>query len=162
MELIVGFSFGAVRGRPNASTEAIARLIAARVRDDVTRANDWLVVAQWEVASALGDLGVKQDYVVYNDAGRYLTTEDVARRASDYVRAIGVSPKTTYAAAHPDHVKRAVRTLRNVGLPGAHELTSDHIGYDPESDEWWVRSESRFLLRELLASPYYAYRGELW
>lgn len=158
MKAIIAFSFGRINDKPNESSRQIAKLIAIRLYDEAP--GSFVVIAQWEIANALRDYGVKCDCVVQMKSKGYLSSSDVAEAAKRFLEEQEISPEVIFAAAHPDHVSRCIRCLRNAGLAHSKALTDSSIGYDQHSTEPWVRSRGRFIFRELLATPFYIWRGE--
>lgn len=120
------------------------------------------VIAQWEVAMELRSLGVQVHCIVTQKERGYLSSRDVAEAAAGFLSARRHLVSEVHAAAHPDHVERCMRCLRNAGFSGAKRMTDPSIGYHVDADEWWVRTRSLFMFRERLAIPAYLWRGELY
>ena len=151
MKIIIGFSFGRRGEWPNLSTQAIAKLIAEDVRG---KRADHVIIAQWEVAEALTLERVEADHTIWSrPGGGYLRTSDIAILAYDFIaeHQLGIDAEV-FAAAHPDHVGRCIKSLRDAGIRDAKPLTAAFMVYDPESTEFWVRGRVRFLAWNLLAT----------
>ncbi|OGZ05259.1 MAG: hypothetical protein A2845_03015 [Candidatus Lloydbacteria bacterium RIFCSPHIGHO2_01_FULL_49_22] len=160
LKAIVAFSFGRIgKTQPSLSSREIARMVASYVRGDQ---EGCYVIAQWEVAIELRSLGAQVHYTVPLKERGYLSSRDVADAAAGFLSARRHLVSQVYAAAHPDHVERCIRCLRNARFPGAKGMTDPSIGYHFDADEWWVRSRSSFTFRERLAIPAYLWRRELF
>ena len=157
MDAIIAFSFGRIGHEPNQSSIAIAELVAKKA----TPRSQFIIIAQWEVAIALESLGVSPDHIVQKNEKGYLKSSDVANSAAMFLATKKYPLGSIFAVGHPDHVRRCVLVLRNVGIL-AQRLSCNQIGYDPCSTEKWVRSRRLFLFRELLATPFYLFSGELF
>lgn len=160
--IIVAFSFGKKGSGPSESSRAIARYIAFCLDQVGIHAPFTFIIAQWEVGLALKDLGISSEAMFFPKDSTYLSTRDVARSTAELINRKGWQNVRIITAAHPDHIKRALRCMRNCGLINGGVMVDTSLGYDSTSDEWWVRSRLRFIIREFLAAPLYLCRGELF
>lgn len=158
--IIVAFSFGKKGDGPSESSRAIARHIAFCMRQVGASSPVTIVLAQWEVGIALTELGIIPEVIFSPQHGRSLSIRDVAEHASHAIHHEGWNTHVI-VAAHPKHVKRAVRCLGDHGLIHGGVMTDASIGYDSATNEFWMRGRLRFLLYEILAAPFYFWRGEL-
>lgn len=124
---------------PGPTNEALAR--AAR---DVVADHPVPIVAQWEVARVLDDLGVDGVISVEPDVAAdgtvtYLSTVGVAEKGLAALRARNQEPGHA-GVCFRDHAVRCELTMRSLGLtadvPSGVELPAD---YDPESGQAWTR-----------------------
>lgn len=126
---------------PGPTNEALARSAAAFVKEHPVP-----VVAQWEVARVLEDLGVRDVIPVEPDVAAdgtvtYLSTVGVAQKGLTALRSRGGEPGHAGVLCFRDHAVRCELTMRSIGLtadvPAGIELPDD---YDPESGQEWTRS----------------------
>jgi len=125
---------------PGPTNEALAR--AAR---DFVAEHPMPIVAQWEVARVLHDLGVDDVISVEPDVSAdgtvtYLSTVGVAEKGLAALRARGGEPGHAGVLCFRDHAVRCGLTMRSLGLsadvPSEVELPAE---YDPESGQLWTR-----------------------
>lgn len=104
------------------------------------------IVAQWEVARVLSDLGVEGVISVEPDVAAdgkvtYLSTAGVAAKGLAAMRAAGEDPGHAGVLCFGDHAVRCLLTMRSIGMtadvPEGVDLPDE---YDPESGQAWTRS----------------------
>jgi len=109
------------------------------------------VIAQWEVAQRLEELGVERVISVEPDTAAdgsvtYLSTAGVAEKGLRLAADAGVDPGHAGVLCHADHAVRCLMTARAAGMtadvPEGVELPSD---YDPESGQAWTRSREAWI-----------------
>jgi len=122
------------------TNEALAR--AAR---DFVAEHPVPIVAQWEVARVLHDLGVDDVISVEPDVAAdgtvtYLSTVGVAEKGLAALQARGGEPGHAGVLCFRDHAVRCELTMRSLRLtadvPSEIELPAE---YDPESGQLWTR-----------------------
>ncbi|MEZ5246934.1 MAG: hypothetical protein R2707_17710 [Acidimicrobiales bacterium] len=137
---------------PGPVNEALAHAAAAFVADHPVP-----VVAQWEVARVLHDLGITDAISVEPDQASdgsivYLSTAGVIDKGLRLAREAGVGIGFAGVIGHADHARRCVLTATAAGLdaavPDGIRLPPD---YDPESGQPWTRSRVDFIPVDLLA-----------
>ncbi len=150
-DCVIGFSFGyrVERGRsvPGASNLALARVVAERhLRLPL--------ILQWEIAAALPTMP-RQLWRIERHVKpkQYLDSREVARQASEIMRQEGYA--TALIVAHPHHVGRADAVCQRLGLRTVVSEGLDGVGFDPESDQPWIRSQPVWSVRETMALAYY-------
>lgn len=120
------------------------------------------IVAQWEAARVLADLGVANVISVepdIDDAGviTYLSTAGVVSKGLTLAAAVGVEIGQAGLLAHADHAVRCLTTAAAAGLdaavPKGVNLPAE---YDAESGQPWTRSRVSYLPADLLARSYSA------
>ena len=142
---------------PGPTNEALAHAAAAFVdRRPVP------IVAQWEAARVLTELGVANVISVEPDiddtgAITYLSTAGVVSKGLALAAATGVNVGRAGILGHADHAVRCLRTAASVGLHGGvPDGVALPVGYDAESGQPWTRSRERYLPIDLLARSYSA------
>ncbi len=134
IEAIVGVPFGshASNGTPGASNRGIARVMV----DLRKRFPQAKLIAQWEIADALRELGVEPDIETGDRGNPHITTRHffttVLTRNRKLVKIAAV--------AHPDHLRRVVWTAERLGFKVAIP-NANSIPYDPDSTQVWCRSK---------------------
>lgn len=137
--------------RPGPVNEALAREAAA-----FASRRPLPIVAQWEVARVLTELGVDEVISVepdHDDDGSvvYLSTMGVIEKGLRLLAESGREPGRAGVLGHADHAWRCVATARSAGLdaavPEGVELPPD---YDPESGQPWTRSREAYLPLDLI------------
>jgi len=136
---------------PGPVNEALAREAAAFVdRHPVP------IVAQWEVARVLAELGVGEVISVepdYDDDGSviYLSTMGVLEKGLRLLDEAGLTAGRAGVLGHADHAGRCLMAARGAGLsaavPEGVDLPAD---YDPESGQPWTRSRTNFVPVDLM------------
>lgn len=155
--VIMAFSFGlGPNNSPGATNKALAAIIKAICEKD----SRFPVFAQWEIADALREIGITENFRAVIKNG-YLNTEGVLEQFIDEFKRRNTSVKSVIVVAQPDHFYRCRRLVEKQGLtailpalvPPKPWLSfgCDDWGYDPTSEQDWIRSRPRFLLKELLS-----------
>lgn len=141
---VVAFSFGlrGAAGEPGPSNAALARWAADAAGADPGA----VVVAQWEVARGLEDLGVRCEHVVEPRPGHYLDTAMVWDEASAVLRHAGV--RRVVAVAQPFLHLRVVRAMVRRGGFTLQRTPRPHVPFDPSAanQQWWTRSRGRLVV----------------
>ena len=115
------------------------------------------IVAQWEVARVLDDLGVADVISVEPDRASdgsvvYLSTAGVIEKGLRLATEAGIEVGIAGVVAHADHAQRCVRTAAAAGLdaavPAGIRLPRT---YDPESGQPWTRSRAAYVPVDLMA-----------
>jgi hypothetical protein len=118
------------------------------------------IVAQWEAARVLADLGVANVISVepdIDDAGTitYLSTAGVVSKGLTLAAAAGVAVGRAGLLAHADHGVRGLSTAAAAGLDAAvPEGVTLPVMYDAKSGQPWTRSRVSYLSADLLARSY--------
>lgn len=114
------------------------------------------IIAQWEVARALEDLGVEdvisvEPVVAPDGTVTYLSTAGVAEAGLQLAADAGIDPGHAGVLCFADHAVRCILNAESVGLtadvPEGVDLPAD---YDPESGQAWTRSREAYLPTDLL------------
>lgn len=125
---------------PGPVNEALARIAAEFVETHPVP-----VIAQWEVAQLLADMGVEGVISVEPDVAAdgtvtYLSTVGVAEKGLAALQAAGREPGHAGVLCFRDHAVRCELTMRSLGLtadvPSEIELPAE---YDQESGQLWTR-----------------------
>lgn len=147
---IVAFSFALRKGNqePNPCNLKLAQEVL-RLRKDYPSS---LVVAQWEVAKALGRLGHTADHVISRPSdGTYLDTNFVWREACEHLADAEIWQVVPVAQPFLQltQVRRMIRRS-----PFALQVRRiNRIGFDNSRDnsQWWTKGPVRLLAYALLA-----------
>jgi hypothetical protein len=136
---------------PGPTNEELARLAAEFVDEHPVP-----IIAQWEVARILDDMGVANVISVEPDIApdgtvTYLSTAGVAAKGLTLARDAGIDPGHAGVLCFADHAVRCLLTARAAGLtadvPEGVDLPSE---YDPESGQAWTRNRSAWVPIDLL------------
>lgn len=126
---------------PGPTNQSLARAAA-----DFVAEHPVPVVAQWEVAQVLEQLGVKDVISVDPDVAAdgtvtYLSTKGVAEKGLGLLRDRGEVPGHAGVLCFQDHAVRCLLTARALGLtadvPKGADLPDE---YDAQSGQMWTRS----------------------
>lgn len=137
---------------PGPVNEALARIAAEFVETHPVP-----VIAQWEVAQLLADMGVEGVISVEPDVAAdgtvtYLSTAGVAAKGLQLAADAGLTVGQAGVLCFADHAVRCVMTAEaaamTAAVPDGAELPSE---YDPESGQPWTRSRAAFVPTDLLA-----------
>lgn len=135
---------------PGPTNEELAREAAAFVaRRPVP------IIAQWEAARVLDELGVPGVISVEPDHDAdgsvvYLSTAGVLEKGIRMAAEAGVDVGRAGLLGHADHVIRCLLTATAVGMTAVvPESVRLPIGYDPESGQEWTRSRASFVAVDL-------------
>ncbi len=140
---------------PGPTNEHLARVVA-----DLVAQHPVPVIAQWEVARVLADLGVAGVISVEPDVADdgsvvYLSTLGVVEKGLALAGAAGIVVGRAGVLGHADHVVRCVMTARHVGLhadaPDGAALPS---AYDRESGQVWTRARDTWIPVDLFARTF--------
>lgn len=135
---------------PGPTNEALAEAVARFVRSHPVP-----IVAQWEVARVLSDLGVEGVISVEPDVAAdgtvtYLSTAGVAAKGLAAMQAAGEKPGRAGVLCFRDHAVRCLLTMRSIGMtadvPEGADLPDE---YDPESGQAWTRSVETWIAVDL-------------
>ncbi len=136
---------------PGPVNEALAQAAA-----DVVAEHPMPIIAQWEVARVLEQLGVPNVISVEPDIAAdgtvtYLSTVGVTEKGQRLAVEAGVDPGRAGVLCFADHAVRCQMTMRAAGLtaevPEGVALPND---YDAESGQPWTRERSAYLPTDLL------------
>lgn len=136
---------------PGPTNEALARLAAAFVTEHPVP-----IVAQWEVAQVLAELGVADVISVEPDMAAdgtitYLSTAGVAAKGLRLAAEAGVTVGHAGVLCFADHAVRCLMTARAGGMtadvPAGLELPA---AYDTESGQPWTRNRDAWIPVDLL------------
>ncbi len=137
---------------PGPTNEALAQAAADFVADHPVP-----IIAQWEVAQVLEDLGVDDVISVEPDIAAdgtvtYLSTQGVAEKGIALAADADIDPGRAGVLCFADHAVRCLRTAEAAGLEGPAvpegvELPAD---YDPDSGQTWTRSRELWVPVDLL------------
>lgn len=145
---------------PGPTNEALAQAAA-----DFVAEHPVPIVAQWEVAQVLEELGVDDVISVEPDIAAdgtvtYLSTQGVAEKGLRLLTDEGLDPGTAGVLCFADHAVRCLRTAEAAGLdaavPEGVELPAD---YDLESGQTWTRSREAWVPVDLLGRSVLAANG---
>jgi hypothetical protein len=131
---------------PGPTNEELARLAAEFVAEHPVP-----VIAQWEVARVLKELGVENVISVEPDVAAdgaviYLSTYGVAEKGLRLAAAAGVTVGHAGVLCHADHAVRCVLTARAAGITAdVPEGAALPAGYDLESGQEWTRSRATWI-----------------
>ena len=137
----------------------INEALADAVRSFVAR-HPVPIVAQWEVARVLDDLGVADVISVEPDRASdgsvvYLSTAGVIEKGLRLATVAGIEVGVAGVVGHADYAQRCVRTAAAAGLdaavPAGIRLPST---YDPESGQPWTRSRADYIPVDLMARAF--------
>lgn len=115
------------------------------------------IVAQWEVARVLNDLGATDVVTVEPDQAPdgsvvYLSTAGVIDKGLSLAVDAGLEVGQVGVLGHADHASRCVMTATNAGtsaaVPSSARLPAE---YDPHSGQPWTRSRVAFVPMDLMA-----------
>jgi hypothetical protein len=115
------------------------------------------IIAQWEVAQVLDDLGVPRVISVEPDHAAdgsvvYLSTAGVLEKGLRLAADARIEVGQAGLLGHADHIKRCLMTAAaagmTAGIPEGVKLPTD---YDPESGQVWTRSRAKYILVDLMA-----------
>lgn len=146
-EVILAFDFGS-RSNPDVSTSN------RELGEVLERWPDVPILAQPEIATVLargGRLAINIDAEARRrlelPVDAYVDTAFVVRAACALVTDAGWS--RVGVVAHPTHVLRCLALLEARGITTvAPALTTEDVGFDPESKQWWTRSQRLWAIRE--------------
>lgn len=136
---------------PGPTNEALAQAAADFVADHPVP-----IIAQWEVAQVLEEMGVANVISVEPDVAAdgtvtYLSTMGVADKGKGMAEADGIDIGTAGVLCFEDHAVRCLMTMESAGMeagvPEGVELPSE---YDPESGQVWTRSRETWIPVDLL------------
>ncbi len=136
---------------PGPTNEALAREAAAFVAEHPVP-----IIAQWEVAQVLADIGVPDVISVEPDVAAdgtvtYLSTAGVAENGKALAAAAGVDPGHAGVLCFADHAVRCLMTAEAADLDAAvPEGVALPTDYDPESGQTWTRSVETWIPVDLL------------
>ena len=137
------FALRAPSNEPNPSNVALARATLAVLRDLPAA----FVVAQWEVARALDQLGRPADEVIEQpEDGTYLDTAGVMESAAPLLRRHGIA--TVTVVAKPGlHLVRARSLVRRYGF-APRRARIEPVPYDRSglNTQWWTRGRVRLFI----------------
>lgn len=131
---------------PGPTNEALAQAAADFVEDHPVP-----IVAQWEVAQVLEEMGVEDVISVEPDIAAdgtvtYLSTTGVAEKGLGLLADEGIEPGHAGVLCFADHAVRCVLSAEDAGLtadaPAGVLLPLD---YDPESGQEWTRSRETWI-----------------
>lgn len=156
--VIMAFSFGlGLNNTPGATNTALAAIIKS-ILDE----RHFPVLAQWEIADALGLLGITEAFRAIKTTG-YLNTEGVLMQFKTELDRRGMNVKTALIVAQPDHFFRCQQLVKKQGfeviLPEYclrpqqpwSAFGCDEWGYDPTSTQAWTTTKPKFILKEFSA-----------
>lgn len=115
------------------------------------------IIAQWETARVLHELGVVGVISVEPDRAAdgsvsYLSTSGVLRKGLQLAADAGLSVGRAGVLGHADHVCRCLATAEAVGMDAAVPAGVDlPTAYDPESGQEWTRSRASYIPVDLMA-----------
>lgn len=118
------------------------------------------IVAQWEVARVLRDLGVANVVSVEPDQASdgtvvYLSTAGVIEKGLRLAAEASIEVGVAGVVGHADHAGRCVRTAVAAGLdaavPAGVHLPS---AYDSESGQPWTRTRGDYIPADLMARAF--------
>jgi hypothetical protein len=118
------------------------------------------VIAQWEVARVLADLGVEGVISVEPDHHAdgsvvYLSTAGVVEKGKRLAAEAGVVVGHAGILGHRDHVSRCIMTARGSQLPADLPETIElPTGFDPESGQSWTRTRREYIALDLFARAF--------
>lgn len=136
---------------PGPVNEALAQQAADFVKDNAVP-----IIAQWEVAQILEDMGVPNVISVEPDVAAdgtvtYLSTDGVVQKGLDLAAAQDVEPGQAGVLCFADHANRCLMTAEKNGLdaavPESAELPTE---YDTESGQTWTRARDTWIPVDLL------------
>jgi hypothetical protein len=136
---------------PGPTNEALAQAAA-----DFVAEHPVPIVAQWEVAQVLEDLGVEDVISVEPDVAAdgtvtYLSTQGVAEKGLALAADAKVDPGRAGVLCFADHAVRCLRTAEAAGLDAAvPEGVELPATYDAESGQTWTRSRQAWVPVDLL------------
>jgi hypothetical protein len=143
---------------PGPANEALAHLAAEFVaRHPVP------VIAQWEVARALNELGVRNVISIENDTARdgsavYLSTAGVVQKGLRLAAEKGIPVGHAGVLCQADHAVRCLMTAHAEGItadvPGGVALFT---AYDTESGQQWTRSRDAYIPVDLWGRTFFAH-----
>ena len=139
---IVAYSFGLSEVEPNSANRSLA-FETEKIRRSYPGS---VLVAQWEIALGLEDLGITPDRIVnLSDDGTYLGTEDVWEEAVDEFESQGVTD--VIAVAHPFlHIIKARRLVKRSGIFNLVEEKIANPGFPENSLQWWTRGPAQLIV----------------
>lgn len=161
-DLIVGLSFGKRNnGLPGKSNEYLAEIVG-----NLYLKYQKPVIVQREIAEALFDLtpdmpvkAIIREHREYKENGKekkYLDTSEVLIQTKDVCRTNGWN--IIILVAHQDHLRRSIKTARNLGFTVNTPLIKD-CPYDELSTQKWTRNRWRFKFHEISANIFYLLKG---
>ncbi|MBU3964387.1 hypothetical protein KJ562_01485 [Patescibacteria group bacterium] len=153
---VVAFSFGLTKCEPNPCNIALAKAVQRIVREEKQRGISVVVVAQWEITTALPSKMI--DYIVVNHRQRciYLDSEEVMAQAAEVFSREGVSH--VIPVANPFlHLHKCRQLVKQSGFtPIARNI--GRIGFCQKSTQWWTRGPIRLILYAVL-QKFFGWRG---
>jgi hypothetical protein len=142
---------------PGPTNEALAHLAAEFVaRHPVP------VIAQWEVARGLNELGVRNVISIEPDTAGdgsvvYLSTAGVVQKGLRLAAEQGITVGHAGVLCQADHAVRCLMTAHAAGItadvPGGVALLT---AYDAESGQAWTRSRDAYIAVDLLGRSFFA------
>lgn len=140
---VVAFSFG-LRGAELEPGPCNVRLAEAAARACSTAAADPVVVAQWEIAEALGALDVRPSLVVRPRGSAYLGSAEVWSQAAAHLAELRV--RVVVPIAHPFlHLHRVTSLITADGFT-VRRVRIGRVGFDRSNPQWWTRSPAGLVL----------------
>ena len=142
-DCVLAFSFGYIQAEagiaPGLSNDDLAHYIE--------RALPGLpVIAQFDVADALGQRSAELIIRRHRTEGAYLDSQEVARQAKDHMQARGW--KSVVVATHPAMEARNDALCTAMGLKTVAPAGLEVIRYDPGSEQDWTRDPASWWKRE--------------
>jgi hypothetical protein len=145
---LIAFSYGLEAHEPSICNRKIAELVARIIQNEH---NMLQVVAQWEIALALEEMGYDNCHVVWPKPNSYLSSANIIDAASPIFRKAGVTQVTPVAQPFL-HYPAVARQIKNAGFE-IYDRGMPKIGHNPNSIQPWTRSGlalTRYALRQKL------------
>jgi hypothetical protein len=136
---------------PGPVNEALAEQAAAFVKDHPVP-----IIAQWEVAQVLEEMGVPNVISVEPDVAAdgtvtYLSTDGVVQKGLALASDQDVEPGRAGVLCFADHANRCLMTAEKNGLEAAVPASAElPRTYDPQSGQNWTRSRETWIPVDLL------------
>jgi hypothetical protein len=140
LQAIVAYSFGGSVGRPGPSNLAFGKII-----DRLAAKGEPVVVV---VQDFIGSCVNRKPDLVVGEEGVYISTEDITEEIAPLLKKQNVSE--VLLVAHPFlHWVKCKKLLEGHGFR-VEVVKTGEVPFDPECENWWVRSASQLLLYGVL------------
>jgi hypothetical protein len=140
MKGLVAFSFALGAKEPNPCNMRLALAVKRIIDAEEGRI---LIVAQWEVALALEQCGVKAHHTIYQEQGVYLDSHMVMEQAASWLHDCGVTEVIPVAQPFL-HLILCQKLVRQHGFILLKRKIGK-IGFYRSSLQWWTRGPVRLL-----------------
>ena len=145
---LIAFSYGLTKSEPSLCNQKLARVVAKIIESERGQLR---VVAQWEIALALEDIGFHVSHVVWPKPDSYLCSSDIITPAIPIFRQETITQVIPVAQPFLQY-PAVVRQIKNEGFE-VFKREIPKIGHNPDSLQPWTRSAPalvRYALRQRL------------